>query len=59
MRKKIAPMIFIPFIENAFKHVVNKTEDQAIQLGFDISGEAILFTCINNCKEQKNQWYIE
>jgi len=30
--KAIAPMIFIPFIENAFKHSTNKKEEKAIDI---------------------------
>lgn len=50
----IAPMLFIPFIENAFKHAANKTNNHAIKLGFDISANEILFTCSNSVIEQKS-----
>lgn len=44
---KIAPMVFIPFIENAFKHTNNKKLKNAIQINIDIKKEAITFTCEN------------
>lgn len=43
----IAPMIFIPFIENAFKHSSNKKAIDAIKIGFDFSNDSIKFSCEN------------
>ncbi len=43
----IAPMIFIPFIENAFKHSTNKKVDNAIEIGINISGNVVNFSCVN------------
>ncbi len=45
--KKIAPMIFIPFIENAFKHSKNKKVDQAVDITIRIEEHAINFKCQN------------
>jgi Putative regulator of cell autolysis len=45
--QKIAPMIFIPFIENAFKHSKNKTIDNAIDIQFDISDKNVIMVCKN------------
>jgi len=45
--KTIAPMIFIPFIENAFKHSTNKKIDNAINVQLIIKKESILFICEN------------
>ncbi|MFV5703412.1 sensor histidine kinase [Flavobacterium sp. XS2P12] len=43
----IAPMVFIPFIENAFKHSTNKKIDNAINVQLFINKENILFVCEN------------
>lgn len=43
----IAPMVFIPFIENAFKHSTNKKIDNAINVQLFITKENILFVCEN------------
>ena len=43
----IAPMVFIPFIENAFKHTTNKKLDNAITINILISDEIIELICIN------------
>lgn len=44
---KIAPMIFIPFVENAFKHSKNKTIDHAINIAFDIHNNQVKMVCKN------------
>ncbi len=46
-RWMIAPMIFIPVIENAFKHVSTKLTNDAITLDFAVEGNKIIFHCIN------------
>jgi sensor histidine kinase YesM len=43
----IGPMLFIPFIENAFKHGSNKKMNGAITLEISIDGKEIRFSCIN------------
>jgi two-component system LytT family sensor kinase len=44
----IEPMLFIPFIENAFKHAVNKRMENAIHIRVIIEEEKIIFVCENN-----------
>ena len=51
--KKVAPMIFIPFIENAFKHSGNKKIDHAIDIGITIEEDAIKFRCENKFEAPK------
>lgn len=43
----IAPMLFIPFIENAFKHSVNKKIDHAIDVKLVAGQNGIVFECNN------------
>jgi len=43
----IAPMLFIPFVENAFKHGVAIGQTAAIQIGIAVSGQKLIFTCVN------------
>ncbi len=45
--KYIAPMIFIHFIENAFKYSTNKKIENAINIRFDISEKRVSFFCKN------------
>jgi two-component system LytT family sensor kinase len=44
----IEPMLFIPFIENAFKHAENKKTDHAIVISFGIDRDNITFECSNS-----------
>jgi len=45
--KRIAPMVFIPFIENAFKHTNNKKLENAITVNIVIKDETIQLICEN------------
>jgi two-component system LytT family sensor kinase len=47
----IAPMLFIPFIENAFKHAENKKLDNAVNIKLTLSKEMITFECENKFSE--------
>ncbi|MES2762349.1 MAG: histidine kinase [Bacteroidota bacterium] len=43
----IEPMLFIPFIENAFKHTENKNLENAIYIKITVNKEMIIFECEN------------
>ena len=43
----VAPMLFIPFIENAFKHCTDKEKEHAIQFSMIIETEHIRFRSVN------------
>ncbi len=45
--QEIAPMIFISFVENAFKHCKDKSIMNAINIEFDIYSKSIRMTCKN------------
>ncbi|WP_394746733.1 sensor histidine kinase [Spongiimicrobium salis] len=45
--KTIAPMVFLPFIENAFKHTTNKKLDNAITIHIAIDESTVIFECEN------------
>lgn len=45
--KEIAPMVFIPFIENAFKHANNKKLKNAIAVNIIITDETLQLICEN------------
>lgn len=55
--KFIAPMIFIHFVENAFKYATNKKIENAISIRFDISENEVSFFCKNhvNLPDVKSQ----
>lgn len=46
--KFIAPMIFIHFVENAFKYATNKKIENAISIRLDISDSTVSFICKNH-----------
>jgi LytS/YehU family sensor histidine kinase len=52
--KKISPMVFIPFIENAFKHVADKKTENAIDIKINIEKTKIQFECTNNSNTKPN-----
>ncbi|CAN5185594.1 histidine kinase [soil metagenome] len=43
----IAPMIFIPFVENAFKHGVLIGSSSQIDIAISVTGKQVMFTCEN------------
>lgn len=45
--KYIAPMVFIPFIENAFKHANNKKIENAISIDVSVNDETVQLVCEN------------
>lgn len=51
--KMIAPALFIPFIENAFKYAGNKKVERAIEIQISISGNSISFRCRNEYSTQQ------
>jgi len=44
---RIEPMLFIPFIENAFKHAENKKKENAIVIRFEMGASGLVFYCEN------------
>lgn len=49
--QKIVPMIFLPFIENAFKFSKNKFKEHAIVIRFEIETDSIKMNCRNYYEE--------
>lgn len=47
----IGPMLFIPFIENAFKYAESNKVANAVKIGFVITEKQLLFTCENSYSE--------
>ena len=44
----IAPLLFIPFIENAFKHGISYREKSFIHINFEVENKQLVFTCKNS-----------
>jgi sensor histidine kinase YesM len=45
--QQVAPMTFIPVLENAFKHLSSKTTVGAITLDLQVSEQQVVFSCKN------------
>ena len=50
----IAPMLFIPFIENAVKHATNKKLANAVDIKLHVEQERLDFNCSNRYNPHKN-----
>lgn len=46
--KTIAPMLFIPFIENAFKHAAPKRTENVVDIRIGIEQRRLIFECRNS-----------
>lgn len=52
--KSIAPMIMIPFIENAFKHTTNKKTENAIAVNIQVNESNVSLRCENKFDNKSN-----
>ncbi len=55
---QIAPMIFLPFIENAFKYGVSLQKRSVIEISIEADGAAVLFKCTNEIVRQNEEEII-
>jgi hypothetical protein len=51
----VPPLIFIPFIENAFKHGISYREKSFIDIGMTSSKESISFRCSNSVVRSREE----
>ena len=55
--KEIAPMIFLPFVENSFKHGVNSTIGEAfIHIVIQVHSQELFFRIENNLPPNKSEY---
>lgn len=52
---KIPPLLFIPFVENAFKHGISYRENSFISIMLKASGDDIVFECKNSKPSLKDK----
>ncbi|WP_319501745.1 histidine kinase [uncultured Draconibacterium sp.] len=50
---KIPPLLFIPFIENAFKHGISYREKSFIKVKMETSDNKVFFSCENSVAKEK------
>lgn len=52
----VAPLLFLPLVENCFKHGIRKaTEDSFIEIRLDASGNCIKFTTVNSLSDKEEK----
>ncbi|HEX8250559.1 MAG TPA: sensor histidine kinase [Pyrinomonadaceae bacterium] len=51
----VAPMIFFPFIENAFKHTENKKNSNSIRINISIEKDKLVFECENSYQTNESR----
>jgi len=44
----VAPMLFIPFVENAFKHGVSIGKQSRINISLSVNQDELIFSCLND-----------
>lgn len=57
--KKIPPLLFIPFIENAFKHGISYREKSFIHISLKTENDKIVFSCRNSLGKQGEEKPVE
>jgi two-component system, LytTR family, sensor kinase len=53
--RNIPPLLFIPFIENAFKHGISYREKSFIDINMIVTAESITFRCVNSLIRTKEE----
>lgn len=48
---EIPPLLFISFVENAFKHGISYDEDSYIEVNMEVKGDKLRFKCVNSRHE--------
>lgn len=51
---EIPPLLFIPFVENAFKHGISYRENSFIEIWLKVIGDNIVFECKNSIPKEVN-----
>jgi hypothetical protein len=54
--KSIPPLLFIPFIENAFKHGISYREKSFIDVSMTTTNDSIMFRCANSIVKSKEDY---
>jgi len=57
--KKVPPLLFIPFIENAFKHGISYREKSLIHISLKMDDDKIVFSCNNSLGKPSEEKPVE
>lgn len=53
-KMEVPVLLFISFVENAFKHGVSYQHESFIDIALEYQGDRLLFNCRNSCPEEKS-----
>jgi sensor histidine kinase YesM len=53
----ISPMLFLPFVENAFKYGVSLQRESVVSIDMQVKGDIIYFTCINDFLNAEHTYF--
>ena len=53
--RNIAPLLFVPFIENSFKHGISYREKSFINISMEVNENTIIFKCVNTVPKGKEK----
>lgn len=56
-KKMVPPLIFVTFVENAFKHGVSYERKSFIEVGLTVDEAGVRFTCRNSCNPSEDKSY--
>lgn len=56
-KKMVPPLIFVTFVENAFKHGVSYERKSFIEVGLMVDEVGVRFTCRNSCNPSEDKSY--
>ncbi len=56
-KKMVPPLIFVTFVENAFKHGVSYERKSFIEVGLTVDEVGVRFTCRNSCNPSEDKSY--
>ena len=54
-KRMVPPLIFVTFVENAFKHGVSYERASFIEVNLTVNEEGVLFTCRNSCNPSEDK----
>lgn len=54
-KMRISPLLFIPFIENAFKHSKSDNKDPEIKINLIVDNNELRFSCVNSIGSEQNK----
>jgi two-component system, LytTR family, sensor kinase len=53
--RNIPPLLFVPFIENAFKHGISYREKSFINISMEVTSRSVIFRCTNSISDGKEE----